>query len=90
MPKSKKISPTELLTELLETAAQTGDVQQLVTMQDIIGKWSLRKFMPDVADTAQRLEKALQKKKESTGIINMFNAPVGQAMGLVEKVETKE
>ena len=90
MPKPKKTSPTELLKELLETAAQSGDVQRLAAMREIIGDWSLRQFMPDVAETAQRLEVALQKKQESSGIINMFNAPVGQAMGVVEKVETKE
>ena len=87
MSRPKKTSETELLKELLETAALSGDVQRLATMRSVIGEWTMRRFMPEVADMAQSLEGVCRKSVEPQ-LININN-PSGDVILTGGKKEEK-
>lgn len=97
----EKLSPDILMEAFslqLNEVSQTGSREELEAVMKYAQRAMMRMLAPQLLEKeaavseaieGREMKKMLLKMKEPKGLINMFNAPVGQAMGSVGMVETK-
>lgn len=75
MSEPKNIAHIPLLTELLEVAAESGDVHRVEALRATMGELALRKFLPEVAERAKQLEDEYRKENRMN-VQNQFQGTI--------------
>ena len=97
----EKLTPDILIEAFglqLDEASQTGNKEELEAVMKYAQRVILRQLAPELLkkeqEAMQRMEERELSQKTQSGepksLVNLSNGPVGQAMAMVDKVETKE
>ena len=97
----EKLSPDILIEAYglqLDEASRTGSKEELEALMKYAQKAVLRQLAPKLLEKEQEARARMDEREkmgrtktgDTTDIFNLFNAPVGQMMGHVDKIENKK